>query len=144
MGKVRDEMPREVLESLDKLADEEHKQYVSRGGKPSSPVQEADDSLTVYSVRLSNREKIQLRQLATKTGRPATEIAREFIRRGLEETLSPKGRIRPDSELGIRYLASISDSVSTIVDAFDLSGLKEPSRGQSKKGKAKPRRKKGD
>ncbi len=143
MGKVRNSMPPEALAHLDKLAAEEHQRFLDQGQATAEPVLTPDENLGVYSLRLTNRERLLLRQLATMTGRPATEIAREFIRKGIEESLSPQGKIRPKSEIGLKYLASIAQSISSFATVFELKELKKIAEEGSATKADKPSRKKG-
>lgn len=138
MGKIRDQIPPEAMALGSKLAAEEHQRFVDSGKELSEVILEPDETLGVYTLRLSNKERIMLRQLAVKTGRPATEIARDFIRQGIQQTLSPKGKIRPESELGIRHLAFIAQSLSSFVESFELDELKALAEERGKKESAKP------
>jgi len=124
VGKIRDRMPKEILEIGDRLAVEEHQKFLNSGQELSEVITEPDETLGVYALRLSNKEKLLLRQLAVKTGRPAAEIARDFIQQGIERSLSPSGKIRPESEHGIKYLAFIAQSLSTFVDVFEMENLR--------------------
>jgi hypothetical protein len=116
-------LPPKLIELGNKLAAAEHKKFLESGEELSEAILEADETLGVYTLRLSNKERLFLRGLAVRTGRPAAEIARDFIRQGIERTLSPGGKLRPDSELGIKHLAFIAQSLRSFVSAFEADDL---------------------